>query len=175
MSSLPPWAEQLAATRLAAELGATRFAADFGWVFLLGAALLLMALGAALSRALRGWKVRRRTRRALAREDDAEDILRAAGYTIEARHPAQPWTIQVDDEEVTLQLRVDYLVKRDNLLFIADAKYGHIATALRHGPTRRQLLEYLLAYNADGALLVDMTAERVFDVQFLGLSAEIER
>ena len=43
-------------------------------------------------------------------------------------------------------------------------------TACTESPaTRRQLLEYLLAHEADGALLVDMDAEVVVHVEFPGL------
>ena len=36
----------------------------------------------------------------------------------------------------------------------------------RHTATRRQLLEYALAYDVDGVLLVDMTAGRLHQVEF---------
>ena len=63
-------------------------------------------------------------------------------------------------------LEADLLLSRRGRRYIADVKFGRLAAALDHGPTRRQLLEYALAYDVEGVLLVDMGSERIHEVKF---------
>lgn len=55
-------------------------------------------------------------------------------------------------------------------------KTGKLAPRLDHAATRRQLLEYRVAFGVDGVLLVDAEAERVTVVELgaLGASGEAE-
>ena len=66
--------------------------------------------------------------------------------------------------------RADLLVERDGRLYVADVKSGALATDPTLPATRRQLLEYLLAYEVDGALLVDMEARQIREVVFPALT-----
>jgi hypothetical protein len=52
------------------------------------------------------------------------------------------------------------------LRLVAEVKSGKIAASLACAATRRQLLEYRLAYDVDGVMLVDMAAGRVHEVRF---------
>ncbi len=134
--------------------------------------LLLLALLAAAWFALRMQQFlqRRRRRRRSADAQDAErraaQLLHESGFEILARQAPRRWTVLFDDHVQRLQLRVDYLTRRGGRLYVADAKCGQLATSWNHAATRRQLLEYLLAYQADGALLVDMERERIIEVRF---------
>ncbi len=139
----------------------------------LAAALLLLALGAVASwwlRSLLG-RWRRQGRAALAARGElaAADLLESAGYEILGRQVRSRWLLEVDGRSLVVELRVDYLVARGGEVFVADAKTGEFATSLRHPATRRQLLEYLLAYRAQGALLLDMNGQRIHHVKFPGL------
>ncbi len=64
-----------------------------------------------------------------------------------------------------MTLCADFIVRRRGRLFAADSKTGRAARAT-DAATRRQLLEYMLAFAVDGVLLVDPEAGRVVEVVF---------
>ena len=142
---------------------------------------LLVLLAIALVVALLGWwmaasRVRRANVRRLARafegEDGADRLLREAGYRVLDHQVTVRFAMRVDGEEVWVTNRCDRLVERDGAVYVADVKTGDRARDPLSPSTRRQLLEYLLAHEADGALVVDMDAGRVVEVGFPGLLGE---
>lgn len=136
------------------------------WLFaLLLAALVLLALWVfALSR--RGSaRSRARVRRAQRGEAAAERLLEELGYTIVERQARGRWTLWLDGEAEEVEVRADLIVERDGLRFVAEVKTGDLATDPLYPPTRRQLLEYWVAFEPDGLLLVDVEAERVIGVE----------
>jgi len=104
------------------------------------------------------WQGREGERRAAA-------LLERHGYRIEAVQPATTWTILCDDQPHAVGVRADLLVSRDGRRLIAEVKTGESAQ-LDTVATRRQLLEYSIAYDVEGVLLVDTQAERVQHVRF---------
>ena len=140
--------------------------------------VLIAALVLALAAALWGWHrarnrlsraSRRRNRRARRAETDAERLLEAQGFAILERQLTGRWSIEVDGEPREVSCRADLLVERCGRLYVADVKSGGVAPDPRKPSTRRQLLEYLLAFDADGALVVDMERRQVRSVAFPGL------
>jgi hypothetical protein len=118
----------------------------------------------------RGLAIRRE--RGAAGELRAEKMLRAWGFGILGRQVAVSYDVQIDGEPVTIDLRSDYLVTYDNKRYVAEVKTGRAAPKIDTPATRRQLLEYRIAFDVDGVLLVDAEAERVHAVEFpLGLSS----
>lgn len=111
-------------------------------------------------------RARRRARRAVEGEHEAEALLRDAGYDVCDRQVALTWTIMCDGEAVDIELRADLIVERDGARYVAEVKTGEHAPRISNAATRRQLLEYLVAYKADGVLLVDVPEERVQQVEF---------
>ena len=110
-----------------------------------------------------------RQQRGEAGERDAEALLARAGYTIVATQHEGRFPIEVDGQPRTFRLRADFLVRRrDGRLLIAEVKTGAVAPQLQHGPTRRQLLEYALAYRPHvvGVLLVLPEQGEVLRVHF---------
>jgi hypothetical protein len=107
-----------------------------------------------------------RARRGAAGEVAAEPLLRRLGYDIEARQAAAEWTVRVDGEARAVAVRADYLVRRGSRLLAADVKTGRLAPRIESAATRRQLLEYRLAFEVDGVLLVDVEEGRVEEVEF---------
>jgi hypothetical protein len=103
-------------------------------------------------------KARVRAARAGAGEEGAARMLRDAGFTIVASQARTWWSPLVDGEPQELELRADYLVEADGELLVAEVKTGDVAPSLATAATRRQLLEYhvafSVAYGADGVLLV---------------------
>jgi len=134
------------------------------------AALLLFVLLALLARALRRRSASRRARRRGARavrgEREAEALLGALGYAVVERQPALAWSIECDGEPHRVDLRADLLVERDGKRYVAEVKTGAAAPLLTTAATRRQLLEYSVAYQVDSVLLVDVEGQAVREVCF---------
>ena len=122
------------------------------------AALIAAVLALWLAARLRAWRgslrARRRAARAGAGEDGAALLLEAAGYTIVERQARVCWAPLVDGTPVMTELRADYLVEARGELLVAEVKTGEEAPSVETAATRRQLLEYHVAFGADGVLLV---------------------
>lgn len=106
-------------------------------------------------------------------ERQAAVLLERAGYRVVASQHAGSFDAHVDGERQRFTLRADYLVQRrsDGRLLLAEVKTGAVAPRLEHGPTRRQLLEYALAYGDQvaGVLLVAPERAEVTCVSFPSL------
>ena len=63
-------------------------------------------------------------------------------------------------------IRIDLLLERDGVLYIAEVKTGDLAPDPRHGPTRRQLREYADLLPDHGVLLVDADAGTIQEIEF---------
>jgi hypothetical protein len=129
-------------------------------------ALLLGALGGLrVRRVLESRTSRSRTRRGLAAEKGAEKLLRKHGYRVHERSVAGSYEAQVDGSTYEVKLSADYLVTRDGALWVAEVKTGD-AARFAYSETRRQMLEYQLAFGAHGVLLVDADAGLIHEVRF---------
>lgn len=137
----------------------------------LGVALVLVAVGAWCALGLRRWwegrSRRRRAVRAQRAERDAAGLLEARGFAVLARQQRQRWALEVDGRALEFTLIADYLVERGGQRWVAEVKTGERALDLRHGPTRRQLLEYQQAFGVAGVLLVDAEGRSLQRVSFL--------
>jgi len=112
------------------------------------------------------WRARRRAERAGAGEDLAADLLVEAGYTVVEKQARVLWGPLLDGEPQLMELRADYLVEADGQLLVAEVKTGELAPSLETAATRRQLLEYHVAFAVDGVLLVSPEAGTVQRVAF---------
>ena len=110
--------------------------------------------------------LRDRQRRAQHGERRAEDLLVQHGWTIVDSQVHLLWPVFVDDERVEVRLIADFIVEHDGVRFVAEVKTGEAAPSVKVAATRRQLLEYLVAFDCDGVLLVDMEAEEIRAVHF---------
>jgi len=162
-------------------VGRAIFLSDQGRILATMRALALAAVAGALAVVLGWWLVARlqawarsrraraRARRALRGESHAEKLLVRRGFVIRDRQVTRRWTIDVDGEAFSVSLRADLLVERHSRTFVAEVKTGDEAPRISNVSTRRQLLEYLLAYEADGVLLVEPEAASVREITFPGL------
>ena len=110
---------------------------------------------------------RARSRRGLRGEAAAEPLLERLGYQVEARQSTAVWSVVVDGEARSFSLRADFLVRKDGRRLVADAKTGERAPLVSSAATRRQLLEYRLAFDVDGVLLVDVETGEVQEIEFI--------
>lgn len=127
--------------------------------------LVVLALRALAARG-RSVTARRRARVALAGEAAAEQLLADAGFTVVERQVAHVWHVAIDDDVHATALRCDFVVARGGERWVAEVKTGELAPSLATAATRRQLLEYQVAYAAAGVALVDATAGTVHEVRF---------
>jgi len=129
-------------------------------------ALVALVLARRARRWRGGWRARRRAARAGAGEDAAAALLRRAGFRIVARQARTWWTPLVDGEPHEIELRADYLVEAHGELLVAEVKTGEAAPSLATAATRRQLLEYHVAFAADGVLLVCPERGTIHRIEF---------
>lgn len=130
--------------------------------------LALAAIGAwiALTRWYQQWTRRRRWSRAQAAERAAPRLLRRMGYEVLGAQVEGGYSLSVDGRPLAVALRADYIVAREGALYVAEVKSGKFAPQLGNAATRRQLLEYLMAFDVQGVLLVDSETEQVHQVVF---------
>lgn len=142
---------------------------------LLGALLVALVLLAfvTLRAMIVRWARRRRIHGRLARAGEGE--LRAArwlerrGFTIVGVQVEGAYEVLVDGEPVVIGVRADYLVEKGDARLVAEVKTGSVATRIETPATRRQLLEYRVAFDCDGILLVDAEAGAIHEVRFPGV------
>jgi hypothetical protein len=138
--------------------------------FLLAAGVLLalgVLLGNAWSRRRRRRRILRRLRRGRELESKGDELLRRAGYRILGSQVECDAALILDGDRHPYSIRVDRLVERRGRRYAVELKSGRTAPRLpASSATRRQLLEYLLAYDVDGLLLVDLEQGRIHEVRF---------
>lgn len=74
-----------------------------------------------------------------------------------------------DGEPVSVRVTADALLKRKGKRFVAEVKGGRQAAKLTNRATRRQLLEYAVAFDCAGVVLVDAFNGAVHIVEFPAL------
>lgn len=113
-------------------------------------------------------KMRARGARARAGELAAAGLLESCGLEVIDAQATIEYPIEVDGETMMIALRADYLVRdrRTRATYVAEVKTGAFAPRLETAATRRQLLEYAIAFDVDGVLLVDAEARTVRAVAF---------
>lgn len=88
------------------------------------------------------------------------------GYDVRDRQVRTWFEPRLDGARRGFELRADYIVSRWGRRYVAEVKTGAEAPSLGHAPTRRQLLEYSVAFDVHGVLLVDVEADAVHRVVF---------
>ena len=98
-------------------------------------------------------------------------LLEGMGCVVEAEQVLQAWPVMLGPRRERILLRADCLVVWRGQRYVAEVKTGALVASLRHGPTRRQLLEYQVAYRVAGVLLVDVLSGSIEPVRFPGLDS----
>lgn len=140
---------------------------------LIAAVAVAIAVLQAVTASSRRWLKRRRMSlrmsRAAAGEERAAGWLVEHGYAIVGAQVAVEHPVRIDDRIVTVALRADYLVERDGLRYVVEVKTGALAPRIETNATRRQILEYRIAFDVDGVVLVDAETGRLHEVTFPAL------
>ena len=114
----------------------------------------------------RSYIARRQLRKAKKGEAAAIAFLKDRGFTITGVQEKKTIVTWVDKIPHYNNLKVDYIVKKRGKVYIAEIKTGEMAPRPSQADTRRQLLEYYLAYRPDGILLVDMEKKNLREIAF---------
>lgn len=104
-------------------------------------------------------------------ERRARSLLKKEGYRIQAEQSSGSYSLLVDGERVPVRLRADFIVERRGRLYVAEVKSGEESVKVTGRATRRQLLEYLFAFEVHGVLLLDMQESCIREVSFPPLKA----
>lgn len=112
------------------------------------------------------WLAQSRNARGRRGEDQAVQLLTAAGYAILARQQRASYALRSGDSSLQVKLAFDFLVEKDGKTCVAEVKTGALGPQLKHADTRRQLLEYQLASGAAEVLLVDPERQQISRVSF---------
>jgi hypothetical protein len=139
----------------------------------LAAVAVLVSFAQAIAAWFSGWRARRRlalrTERALRGEERAPRWLKAHGYTVVGAQVTVSHPVCVDGCTVHVGLRADYLATRAGQRYVVEVKTGAWAPKIETSATRRQVLEYRVAFDVDGVLLVDGETGKVHEITFPSL------
>jgi hypothetical protein len=140
---------------------------------LVAALALAIALVQALVVAAGRWSRRRRMslrmERAIEGEARAPALLEDHGYDVVGAQAVVEHTVRIDGREVIVALRADYLAEKDGARYVVEVKTGALAPRIETSATRRQMLEYRIAFDVEGVVLVDAESGRVHEVTFPAL------
>ncbi len=137
------------------------------WALALGLGLLTVVQTARLfvARGRPRWRIAKHRQSGARGEVRAKKLLEEHGYTITAEQVTGRYELRVDGEPHPVLLRADFLVERSGRSYIAEVKSGADSARVGNSATRRQLLEYRLAFPVDGILLVDAFAGRIVEIE----------
>ncbi len=100
-------------------------------------------------------------------EIKAGKYLKKKGYDILEYQKELKYIYYVDQEEVEVRVRPDYIVKKGGKTYIAEVKTGINAPNIKKNKdTRRQIMEYSISFRYNGVLLVDIDNEKILKIQF---------
>jgi hypothetical protein len=152
------------------ELELGRSMVPWEWLAALAIVLFVVVVLQALVVRARAWSRRRRivgrVERAGEGERRALAWLGQLGFDVLGAQVAVTYPVEVDGRTVTVGVRADFLVEKDGARYVVEVKTGALAPRIETPSTRRQLLEYKVAFDVDGILLVDAEAGQLHSVSF---------
>lgn len=107
--------------------------------------------------------------RAVQGEATAGVWLEERGFSILGAQVVAEHAVHVDGRPVTVTLRADFVVARRGARYVVEVKTGALAPRIETSATRRQMLEYRIAFDVDGVLLVDGETGMVHEITFPAL------
>jgi len=100
-------------------------------------------------------------------EKNAEKWLKKNGFRILEKQKNRPLIIQAGNARYRYLIRTDFLVKKGSSKYIVEVKSGKKNNNIANRDTRRQLLEYFLAYPSYGIILFDMENKNFSEIKFI--------
>ena len=98
-------------------------------------------------------------------EKKAIKLLKKNGYKILSSKKTIQGYLYENDIKILYEVRPDYLVEKNDIIYIAEVKTG-LAALIGERNTRRQLLEYSKLLNSSKVILVDLTRNKIKVIEF---------
>jgi len=99
-------------------------------------------------------------------ENKAEKWLKRNGFQIIDKQQSRPLIIKSGKAKYRYLIRTDFLVKKGGCKYVVEVKSGRKNSKITDRETRRQLLEYFLAYQTYGIILFDTYNNSFSEVKF---------
>lgn len=135
-------------------------------IFFLAGGLLSLVLYLKIRNYLNYQKAKQRSLSSKRAEKKAERWLKRNGFQIIGRQQSRPLIIKTGKTSHRYLIRTDFLVKKGGRHYVVEVKSGRKNSKITNRETRRQLLEYFLAYQTYGIILFDMDSKRFTEVKF---------
>jgi Holliday junction resolvase-like predicted endonuclease len=133
---------------------------------IIGGGIICLILYIKITNWLRTKKLKQRFSKSRQAEKEAEKILRKKGYTIIDAQKSKPLHISIGDKIHRYLVRIDYLVRKRGKVYVVEVKNGEKVPYITNRETRRQMLEYYLAYQPNGIILLNMKNKSISEVKF---------
>jgi len=112
------------------------------------------------------YKRQKYLKRAKRGEVEAIKLLENKGYSIIGIQEKKTIVTWINGKPRNNHLTVDLIAKRRGKIYIVEVKTGKKASSPLLAGIRRQLLEYFLAFNPHGIILVDMEKKALHEISF---------
>ena len=136
------------------------------FILFFGGGIVCLILYIRISNWLRAKRLKKRFSKSRQAEKEAEKVLKKNGYVIIDAQKSKPLLITIGDKIHRYLVRIDYLVRKRGKVFVVEVKSGEKIPYITNRETRRQMLEYYLAYQPYGILLLNMKNKIISEVKF---------
>ena len=135
-------------------------------ILFIGGGIFCLILYLKISNWLRTKRLRKRFSKSRQAEKEAEKILKRNGYAIIDAQKSKPLLVTIGDKIHRYLVRIDYLARKKGKIYVVEVKSGEKIPYITNRETRRQMLEYYLAYQPSGILLLNMKNKSISEVKF---------
>jgi len=136
------------------------------FILFISGGIICLILYIKISNWLRAKRLRKRFSKSRHAEKEAEKILKKNGYAIIDAQKSKPLLITIGDKIHRYLVRIDYLARKRGKVYVVEVKSGEKIPYVTNRETRRQMLEYYLAYQPSGILLLNMKNKSISEVKF---------
>lgn len=136
------------------------------FILFVGGGIICLILYIKTGNWLRAKRLRKRFSKSRQAEKEAEKILKKNGYAIIDVQKSKPLLITIGDKIHRYLVRIDYLARKRGKVYVVEVKSGEKIPYITNRETRRQMLEYYLAYQPSGVLLLNMKNKSISEVKF---------
>jgi len=136
------------------------------FILFVGGGIICLILYIKTGNWLRAKRLRKRFSKSRQAEKEAEKILRKNGYAIIDVQKSKPLLITIGGKIHRYLVRIDYLARKRGKVYVVEVKSGEKIPYITNRETRRQMLEYYLAYQPSGILLLNMKNKSISEVKF---------
>jgi len=136
------------------------------FILFISGGIICLFLYIKISNWLRAKRLKQRFSKSRKAEKEAEKILRKKGYTVIDVQKCKPLLITIGDKIHRYLVRIDYLVRKRGKVYVVEVKSGEKIPYITNRETRRQMLEYYLAYQPSGIILLNMKNKSISEVKF---------